>query len=49
MPETILSGFQGVVATSDSAIIKKVTRVFDLAGYIVRYRLRSRNVIRLRY
>lgn len=48
VPERILSTFQGVVATSDSAIIERVEKVFDLAGYIVRYRLRSKNIVRFR-
>lgn len=46
VPEKILSDFHGIVATSDSAIIDEATKVFDLAGYIVRYRLRYKNLTR---
>ncbi|MDP2800166.1 MAG: DUF434 domain-containing protein [Deltaproteobacteria bacterium] len=48
VPEKILSGFPGAVATSDSAIIEDAAKVFDLAGHIIRYRLGSKNIIRLR-
>lgn len=36
VPEEILIGFQGVVATSDTAIIDQSEGVIDLAGYILR-------------
>ncbi len=35
VPERILIGFPGVVATSDTAIIDRSREVFDLAGYIL--------------
>jgi len=51
VPEKILIGFPGVVATSDTAIIDQSNRVLDLAGYILRQHLcKKKNiaVIRLR-
>src|SRR4030043_114885 len=39
VPEKILIGFPGVVATSDTAIIDQSNRVLDLAGYILRQHL----------
>jgi hypothetical protein len=36
VPEKILIGFQGVIATSDTGIIDQSRKVFDLAGYILR-------------
>lgn len=35
VPERILIGFPGIVATSDTAIIDKSKEVIDLAGYII--------------
>ena len=35
VPEKILIGFPGVIATSDTAIINTSKKVLDLAGYIV--------------
>jgi hypothetical protein len=40
VPEKILIGFPGVVATSDTAIIDQSNRVVDLAGYIITHQLR---------
>ena len=36
VPERILLGFHGVVATSDTAIIDRCEEIFDLAGWIIR-------------
>lgn len=36
VPEKILIGFQGMIATSDTAIIDRSRKVFDLGGYILR-------------
>lgn len=36
VPEIILIGYHGIIATSDSAIIDKVKEVVDLAGYVIR-------------
>lgn len=36
VPERILIGFDGVVATSDTAILDRCREAFDLAGWIVR-------------
>jgi len=38
VPEKILIGFPGIVATSDTAIIDQSEEVVDLAGYIIRQR-----------
>ncbi len=53
VPEKILIGFPGVVATSDTAIIDQSKRVMDLAGHVVRQQLRrlkpaATNLIRWR-
>jgi hypothetical protein len=39
VPETILVGYDGIVATSDSAIIDAVEKVVDLAGHVIRTRI----------
>jgi len=36
VPEKILIGFPGMIATSDTAIIDRSKKVLDLAGYIIR-------------
>jgi hypothetical protein len=51
VPEKILIGFPGVIATSDTAIINQSRKVLDLAGYIIRQHLckqKHEGVIRLR-
>jgi hypothetical protein len=51
VPEKILVGFPGVIATSDTAIINQSKKALDLAGYILRKHLRNQThvaVIRLR-
>ena len=48
VPEKILIGFQGVVATSDTAIIDRSKRVIDLAGHIIRTKIGSMSLLRLR-
>jgi hypothetical protein len=48
VPEKILIGFPGVIATSDTAIINPSKKVLDLAGYIVRKRVRPKSLLRLR-
>jgi hypothetical protein len=35
VPEKILIGFPGVIATSDTAIINASKKVLDLAGHII--------------
>jgi len=37
VPEKILIGFPGVIATSDTAIIDQSEKVIDLAGHIIRH------------
>jgi hypothetical protein len=39
VPEKILIGFPGVIATSDTAIINPSQKVLDLAGYIITKRI----------
>jgi hypothetical protein len=48
VPETTLIGFQGVIATSDTAIIDRSKRAVDLAGNIIRTKIASMSLIRLR-
>jgi len=51
VPEKILIGFPGVVATSDTAIIDRSRKVLDLAGYTIKQysgKQRHTAVIRLR-
>lgn len=43
VPERVLLGFHGVVATSDTAVIDRCREIFDLAGWIIRRR-RKRDV-----
>ncbi len=47
VPERILIGSPGVVATSDTAIIDRSREVFDLAGYILRKNAELESLIRL--
>jgi len=46
VPEKTLIGFQGVIATSDTAIIDRSKRVVDLAGDIIRMRIGLRSLLR---
>ena len=48
VPEKILLGFAGIVVTSDTVIIDQSREVFDLAGYIVKNRIRSKSLFRLK-
>jgi hypothetical protein len=51
VPEKILIGFPGIIATSDTAIIDRSKKVLDLAGYILRKHFCNQKhvaVIRLR-
>lgn len=45
VPEKILIGFPGVVATSDTAIIDQSKKVLDLAAYIIRKKIGSRSFL----
>jgi hypothetical protein len=45
VPEKTLIGFPGIVATSDTAIIDSSLEVIDLAGHIIRYRIKPRTLI----
>ncbi len=45
VPEKILNRFSGVVATSDTAILDQVERAVDLAGYILKERLKGNPLV----
>jgi hypothetical protein len=48
VPERILIGFKGIVATSDTAIIDQSKRVVDLAGCVLARRVKARSILRWR-
>jgi len=48
VPEQVLMGFRGIVATSDTAIIDQSEKVFDLAGFILRQHVKPTSLLRLR-
>jgi hypothetical protein len=45
VPEKTLIGFQGVIATSDTAIIDRSEKVIDLAGDIIRTTIGSKSLL----
>jgi hypothetical protein len=47
VPERILIGFPGVVATSDTAIIDQSGKVLDLAGYILKKKTKLASLVQL--
>jgi hypothetical protein len=48
IPEKILIGFRGVIATSDTAIIDQSKKVLDLAGYILKKKTKLESLIQLK-
>jgi hypothetical protein len=48
VPEKILIGFPGIVATSDTAIIDQSQEVFDLAGHIIKNRIKPGSLLTLK-
>jgi hypothetical protein len=48
VPEKILIGFPGVIASSDTAIIDQSKKVLNLAGYILKKRTKLESLIRWR-
>jgi hypothetical protein len=46
VPEKILIGFQGAIATSDTAIIDRSKKVIDLGGDIIRTRIGLKSLLR---
>jgi len=40
VPEQIMIGYQGIIATSDTALIDQSEQVFDLAGHLIMQHLR---------
>jgi len=45
VPEKILIGFPGIIATSDTAIIDRSDKVLDLAGCIITKKIRSKSFL----
>jgi hypothetical protein len=48
VPEKILIGFPGIIATSDTAIIDQSKKVLDLADFILRKKTKLESLIRLK-
>jgi hypothetical protein len=48
VPEKTLIGFQGVIATSDTAVIDRSEKVIDLAGDIIRAQMGSMCLLKLK-
>ena len=48
VPEDILIGFPGIVATSDTAIIDQSARIVDLASLVIRQRIPSVSILRFK-
>ena len=48
VPEQILLGFAGPVVTSDTAIIDQSREVFDLAGHIIKTRIKPKSLLKLK-
>jgi hypothetical protein len=48
VPERILLGFTGIVATSDTAIIDRSREIFDLAGQIIKTRIKPGSLLTLK-
>ena len=46
VPEKILIGFRGIVATSDTALIDQSKKVVDLAGDLLKKRIRPKFILR---
>ena len=45
VPEKILIGFPGIIATSDTAIINPSKKVLDLAGYVITKRIGLKSLL----
>jgi hypothetical protein len=48
VPEDILIGFPGIVATSDTAIIDQSSKIVDLAGFLIRQRVPSAPILQFK-
>jgi hypothetical protein len=48
VPEKVLFEFSGIVATSDTVIIDRSEAVFDLAGFIIKNRIRAGSLVTLK-
>jgi len=48
VPEKVLVDFRGIVATSDTDIIDRSRAVFDLAGHLVRNRIKPKSLLKLK-
>ena len=40
VPEHIMAGYEGIIVSSDTAVIDQAEQVFDLAGYLIREKLK---------
>jgi hypothetical protein len=45
VPEKVLIGFPGIIATSDTAIIDRSDKVLDLAGYVIKKKIGSKSFL----
>lgn len=41
VPEHIMTEYEGIIASSDTAVIDQAEQVFDLAGYLIREKMRT--------
>lgn len=48
VPEKILLGFPGIVVTSDTAIIDQSREIFDLAGHVIKTRIKPKSLFKLK-
>ena len=48
VPEKVLFEFSGIIATSDTAIIDRSEAVFDLAGIVIKNRIRAGSLVTLK-
>ncbi|OGP55044.1 MAG: hypothetical protein A2Y65_04125 [Deltaproteobacteria bacterium RBG_13_52_11] len=48
VPERIMAGYRGIIASSDTAVIDQSERVFDLAGHLIAEHLRIPSIIEIK-
>ena len=41
VPEHFMAGYEGIIASSDTAVIDQAAQVFDLAGYLIQQTLKT--------
>ncbi len=44
VPERIMAGYEGICASSDTAVIDQAAQVFDLAGHLIQERLKTPSI-----